>query len=171
MDVCRYVGTGYMCFWSNSNVRQKVRWVRCPPDWPHLPFLHSFTRYINSFDDWYTEPGQGGVVGESVNGIKRGKDTPPPLTFNPTHACGDPVKWVNGFTLGVDAPLVWTDFEYSTCCLDGQPHPGFRAGGVKVGGGAAFPIVPRGGSRTGGASAFAAVVSSGGSKTGGKASF
>ena len=117
-----------MCFWKNSGLRQKVRWYRCPPGTPHLPFLHSFTRYINSFDDWYTEPGHNGVVGESVRGSNGGRTSSPALSFVPTHACGSQDQWLNGSVLGVDPQLVWTDFDYSTCCLDGMPHPGFRAG-------------------------------------------
>lgn len=143
-----------------------------PVGWPSLPIFHAFGNPVWQGGEYSYDPGVGqvGVIDDQIDwddGVRG------PLIFNPTHFCGKVTQWQNGSIQGVNPPLTWTDFGYSTCCLE-APDNNFGAGGMKVGGSAVIFHADflAGGMLNGGSSIiFLSYSPAGGAKFGGSSSY
>lgn len=120
IDVARVCGVYAAKFYRDDDRVQNIRYYRVPNGTPALPVptLFGHPNWIMNNDEFEPDEGTAGVFQGQVSYSKGQR----PALWSPDgHYCGPDTVFVNGGLSNVHASLVWTEFEFSTCCLFGHP--------------------------------------------------
>ena len=130
VDYARVCRLNRAKFWQDSDETLPIRWYRVPNTTPAVPFPHAFGIRDFDFDKKFPENPTPGTAGVFAKPYTYDKGARPVLWQGGGSVCGPMSAWQDGGLTGVDTPLTWTTWEFSTCCLLKMLFPQFFIDGI-----------------------------------------